>query len=459
MRRLLALCFALILACEPQAAEEPRRPDAPTTEGDRIVAIEEFLTQISEIADDNGGTRYAGSPGYDASVELVADRLEAAGYEVTRHRFDTAVVRPLPGSRVTVGDTSLKDGRDLRVLLYSPPGRVSGPLHPIDFAFDVEGRDGPACEDSAFAGMPRGAVVLIRPGPCFTRDQVVNAGEAGAAAILVSYPEFHTGEVLRPTLLGPQLITLPALAVSDEAGELLAREHEGDRVTVEAQTTVQQTTIENVIAEGTGGDEDSVVMFGGHLDSVVDGPGINDNGSGVATLLALAEELDHASTGKRVRFAFWGAEELGLLGSTAYVNDLAADEVASIEAYVNFDMVASPNFVRWIYDEEGSPPGSDDIAALFDEYFDEQNLTSRTMTLGGASDHGPFLRAGIPIGGIYSGSDEIKTRYLERVFRGEAGEPLDPCYHQACDDLDNINREALEEMAGAAAHVIAELAG
>ena len=458
MRRLLALGFALVLACETQADPVPRGAVSLSRDDARVERIQELLAELDAIAEDNGGTRHAGSPGYEASAEWVARRMRQAGWDVTRHTFETPVIHPQPGSEVVVGNDRFVDGRDLRVLLYSPPGRVAGPLYPVAFEANVEGRSGPACDDTALGGVPRGAVVLIRPGPCFTRDQVVNVSEAGAAAVLVAYPEFHTGQVLRPTLLSPRDIDIPALAISDEAGEELAAGSEGERVEVLARTRVETQLIDSVIAESDGPASGDVVMAGAHLDSVVDGPGINDNGSGVATLLALAEEIGPGTRDTKLRFAFWAAEELGLLGSTEYVTRLSDAERGEIRAYVNLDMVASPNYVRWIYDEVGSPQGSEDIAALFESYFDDQDLTSRALALGGASDHGPFLRAGIPIGGVYTGSDEIKTRYLERVFRGEAGEPLDPCYHQACDDLDNINHAALQEMAGAAAHVLTELA-
>jgi hypothetical protein len=458
VRRLLALGFALVLACEPLPVDGvPEGHASPSRDDVRADRIVELLAELDAIAEDNGGTRYAGSPGYEASADWVARRMQEAGWDVTRHTFETPIVHPRPGSKVVVGSGRFADGRDLRVLLYSPPGRAAGPLYPVAFEPDVEGRTGPACDDAALAQVPRGAVVLFRPGPCFTRDQVVNASEAGAAAVLVAYPEFHTGAVLRPTLLSPRGIDIPALAVSDEAGEELASRSAGKRVEVVARTRVETTLVDSVIAESEGPAAE-VVMAGGHLDSVVDGPGINDNGSGVATLIAIAEELGPSATDMKLRFAFWAGEELGLLGSTAYVSQLGDRELGEVRAYLNFDMLASRNSVRWIYDEVGAPEGSDDIAALFESYFDARDLTSRALALGGASDHGPFLRAGIPIGGIYTGSDEIKTRYLERVFRGDAGEPLDPCYHRACDDLDNINRAALEEMAGAAAHAITQLA-
>ena len=456
MRRLLLAGLLLLVACELPQNDAPPTPAEADAEG-RTARIVELLEELEEVATDHDGTRYSGSPGYDASVDWVAGKMEAAGYEVTRYTADLPIVHPRPGSRVDTASLHLKDGRDLRTMLYSPAGRVEGGIVPLDFLIDIEGRRGPGCTPFFEPPFPPGSVVLVRPGPCFRRDQVVNLADAGAAAVLFSYPEFHTGGVLRPTLLSPEGIDIPVLAVSDEAGEDLASGEHGDAVRVVARTRIDTQPVESVIAESPVGSEGEVVMLGAHLDSVVDGPGINDNGSGVAALIALAEDIDPSADDARVRFAFWGAEELGLLGSTAYVQSLTAEELDAIAAYVNVDMIGSVNYARWIYDDEGSPLGSERIARVFEDYFDELDLTSRRFSTQGASDHGPFLRAGVPIGGVYSGSDETKTRYEERLFGGEARAPMDPCYHRACDDLDNINRAALTELAGAVAHVLESL--
>jgi aminopeptidase Y len=182
----------------------------------------------------------------------------------------------------------------------------------------------------------------------------------------------------------------------------------------------------NVIAETAAGGGDRVVMAGGHLDSVPAGPGINDNGSGTAALLEIADALGGRARGARIRLAFWGAEELGLIGSRRYVRRLTPEQRDAIAAYLNLDMVGSPEPAHGVY-SDADPRIERLLRRLVGPDAEEENA-------GGNSDHAPFKRAGIPVGGLFTG----------------AGEPHDPCYHRACDDLDNIDMAVLVQMARAA---------
>ena len=217
-----------------------------------------------------------------------------------------------------------------------------------------------------------------------------------------------------------------------------------------------------MIAETKTGDPDNVVMAGAHLDSVQAGPGINDNGSGSATLLELARQISklHVKPENKLRFAWWGAEEEGLVGSTEYVNQLTDEEGADIALYLNFDMIASPNFARLIYDGNGSafgtpgPDGSDAIERTFQRYFERKDLASGQTAFDGRSDYGPFIAVGIPAGGLFTGAEGQKTDAQQAVYGGTAGEAFDPCYHQACDDIDNLSKRALTQMSDAVAHTV-----
>lgn len=212
----------------------------------------------------------------------------------------------------------------------------------------------------------------------------------------------------------------------------------------------------NLIAESKDGDADQVVMAGGHLDSVLDGPGINDNGSGTATLLEVAEEMAGMELDNKVRFAFWSAEEEGLLGSTHYVESLGSS-LQDIAVYLNFDMVASPNYVRYVYDDTGAPEGSSVVRDFFKDYFALKDLPLEKIDIEGRSDHGPFLWNGIPIGGLFTGADMLKSPRERGLYGGTAGEYEDQCYHKACDDLGNVDETVLGEMAGAITSLIVEL--
>jgi len=239
------------------------------------------------------------------------------------------------------------------------------------------------------------------------------------------------------------------------AGRLIEAGYEVTRQTFD----VGEAASVNLVVERAGMGPD-VIILGAHLDSVDAGPGINDNGSGVATLLVVAESLAELQPPERtVRFAFWGAEEGGPHGSRQYVDGLPTADLARIGAYLNIDMLASPNPIRFVYAEPGATPGSDALTALFTSYFDGEGLSWAPIDLTGHSDHGAFTDAGVPTGGLFSGGREPKTDQQAAAFGGTAGEPADPCSDQACDTIANVNDAILDEMADAVAHAVATLAG
>jgi Zn-dependent M28 family amino/carboxypeptidase len=243
---------------------------------------------------------------------------------------------------------------------------------------------------------------------------------------------------------------------------------------VETETESAFRTTRNVIAETRSGDPDRVVVVGAHLDSVIEGPGINDNGSGSATTLEIAETFaaQERETRNKVRFIWFAAEEFNLLGSQFYVNSLTADERAQIELMLNFDMVGSPNFVRFVYDGDNSafppgpgaavgPPGSAEIERVFADYFAAVGLASEETAFSGRSDYGPFIAAGvgIPAGGLFTGAEGIKTAAQAATYGGTAGTAYDPCYHQACDTFANNSATGLDQMSDAAAHAMLLFSG
>ena len=194
-----------------------------------------------------------------------------------------------------------------------------------------------------------------------------------------------------------------------------------------------------MIAESRDGDPNNVVMAGAHLDSVLRGPGINDNGSGSAAILETAIQMAKVKPRNKLRFAWWGAEEAGLVGSTAYVAGLSAEEKAKIALYLNFDMVGSPNHVFFIYDGDDSdgvgagpgPGGSAEIEKVFEGFFAARGVPFKGTDFSGRSDYGPFIADGIPAGGLFTGAEGVKTADEAALWGGTAGQPYDPCYHLA----------------------------
>jgi aminopeptidase S len=210
----------------------------------------------------------------------------------------------------------------------------------------------------------------------------------------------------------------------------------------------------NIIADLPGTDPSKVVQLGAHLDSVTAGPGINDDGSGSAALIAVAQAYKQAQLKptKTIRFSWWGAEELGMLGSKAYIASLTAAEKAKITAYLNFDMIGSPNPGYFVYDDDPA------IEKTFKTYFTGIGVPTEIETEGdGRSDHAPFKSAGIPVGGLFSGADYIKTTAQAAKWGGTAGKAFDACYHSACDKSTNIDDTALDRNGDALAYAVWEL--
>ena len=416
MRKLLPaiLCGLALAGCD---TEEPRR--APAGDGRvnaaeiRAPGLREHLRALQRIADENEDNRAAGTAGDEASVEYVAGRLREAGWRV---RLEP-VSFPYFDERSPPRLDTLREGEQFRTLSYSGSGRVEGPVR----------RSGAGCSRDEFEGIEEGDVAVVDRGRCFFRVKARNAEAAGAAALLIV--DADSDEPPSATLGAPG-IRIPVLALGAAAGRSL-----GARVELKVDAVSERRTTTNVIGDTAGGAgaRDRVVMAGGHLDSVPAGPGINDNGSGVAALLELAGALGGRAPGARVRLAFWGAEELGLIGSRRYVRGLQPAERERIVAYLNLDIVGSPEPARGVYSDT-DPAIERLLRRLVGPGAGEENATGR-------SDHAPFQRAGIPVGGLFTG----------------AGRPHDPCYHRACDDLSNVNMRALVEMSRAAAEAVERL--
>ncbi|MEU5028260.1 M28 family metallopeptidase [Streptomyces milbemycinicus] len=221
-------------------------------------------------------------------------------------------------------------------------------------------------------------------------------------------------------------------------------------------TTVQQFTSGgatgyNLIADWPGGDTDNVVFAGSHLDSVTAGPGINDNGSGSAGVLETALAVSRAGLQptKHLRFGWWGAEELGMVGSRYYVNSLSTANRAKIDSYLNFDMIGSPNPGYFVYDDDTR------LESVFKDFFATKGVPTEIETEGdGRSDHAPFKNVGVPVGGLFSGADYTKTAAQAQKWGGTSGQAFDRCYHRSCDTSSNINDTALDRNTDAIAYAI-----
>ncbi|MFD4936973.1 M28 family peptidase [Streptomyces virginiae] len=207
----------------------------------------------------------------------------------------------------------------------------------------------------------------------------------------------------------------------------------------------------NLIADWPGGPADQTVMFGAHLDGVSAGPGINDNGSGSATLLenALVLAQKNPTMTKHVRFAWWTDEEQGLNGSEFYVNQLSSAQRSAIKGYYNFDMVGSTNGGYFINNVNST------TAAPLKAYWTSLNLAPEENTEGqGRSDDYSFQQAGIPTSGYAAGASARKTSAQATKWGGTANAAYDPCYHSSCDTTNNINATVLNRSADGVAYAV-----
>lgn len=458
------VAIAVLAGCSasPAPPAPPAPPPDPALPGRLVGAVtgdgaHRHLEELQRIADAHGGTRALGTPGYDASVEYVAGTLRDAGYRVETPSFTVREFTP-GEARLAVSGA----GVAVEILGYSPntpPEGLRGPLAVIT-QDETSG-----CEDADFAGIPAGAVVLVRRGTCPFAQKSASAGAAGAAAVLVAN---NVDGPIGGATLGPDATgTVPTVGLARSAGDTLAAAPPGAPVELTVTSTLTETVSRNVIAQTDTGSPDDVVMAGAHLDSVPAGPGINDNGSGVAVLLETAGRLGAAPpVANAVRFAFWGAEEVGLVGSTKYVDGLTDADRARIGVYLNVDMAASPNAGYLVYDGDDSdrigdgpgPPGSAAVERLLVEGLAAAGVAAQGTDFTGRSDYGPFIAAGIPAGGVFTGAEGIKSAAQAQVWGGLADAPYDRCYHQACDRIDGVDRVALDRNADAFASALARLA-
>ena len=467
----ILVCMAAIAAVAATPTDTSALRDAVTVEG-----VRSHQTQFQSFADQSSGTREASTLGYQLSADYVADLMEDAGYEVTRQPFPYNFFEELAAPTV-VGTSAgfpftYTDGVEISTMDYSGSGTVSGVVQGVTDNIvplpvgQPDGTSNAGCEDGDFAGFT-GDIALIQRGTCFFSDKIANAVEAGAAAVIIfnegNSPERSGADFGQASF--PQ--DVPVIEMSAQAGadlvEFIEDETAAGRsvtLTVTTSTVSEERRSENVIAQTTGGRTDRVVVSGAHLDSVLEGPGINDNGSGSAVQLEIA--LQMAELGiepvNQVRFIWFGAEEAGLVGSAFYVAQLAKPALKDIAVMLNYDMVGSPNPGWFVYDGDASDTastgstGSGVVEDVFVDYFDTIGRQTEPTAFDGRSDYDAFVAAGIPAGGLFTGAEDIMTAEQAAKWDGQAGIAFDPCYHQACDTVANVDLVALGEMADAAAH-------
>jgi Zn-dependent M28 family amino/carboxypeptidase len=431
-------------------------PPAAPLEAAASAGAFRHLRALQDIASANGGNRAAGTSGYDRSAEYVAGQLKEAGYTVRFEEFEFPFFEERSPAVLVMhradGSQEAASTDTVRTLADSGSGDVTARLRAVNLKLGT----GPpvasssGCEAGDFKDFERGAVALIRRGTCTFQTKVENAVAAGAVGVAImnegteGRTDAFSGQLTKP-------VAVPAVGVSYAFGSALSAEAQADGITIHlaVDAVVGKRPSRNVVAEIASGGDGPWIVAGAHLDSVPEGPGINDNGSGTAAVLEAALQLAKEPTRvrSRVRFAFWGAEERGLVGSRHHVNASSEEERRRTALYINLDMVGSRNFTRYVQGPASTDDGPAAVARreLVAEFRERGlNIEERTGTRFG-SDDSSFFRKDIPTVGLYTGAGGSKSEKQVSIFGGTAGRPFDPCYHQACDTIDNINRDVLEQ--------------
>ncbi|PMN89688.1 M28 family metallopeptidase [Enterovibrio norvegicus] len=477
--------------------------------------------------DGESTTRAAGSDGYSNSVDYITETLQRHGYEVTYQAFDFRAWEEQSGTSLSVNGQALVHARDatddipadFATMSYSgsSDGAISADIAFVTPDFDFESPDyddTDGCEASDFDGVDvSGKVAVIQRGGCTFNAKVVNAENAGAVGAIVFNQGNDEGRkaVVNGTLGSDSEASIPAFGARYDLGKAWFDALEANTIAAALNVSVEDEVVEtrNVLAETEGGDPDQIIMVGAHLDSVPEGPGINDNGSGTAGILEYAIRLKkklkklHVDQKNKVRFAWWAAEEAGLVGSDYYSNEVFGaiyddaqtqimeelgitdpseltdaqrdmvearyNEINPVKMYLNFDMIGSPNYIYGVMDGDLSdtkddpnnaypgdfepPKGTSDIESLFNEFFTDNDETTIPQALSKRSDYSGFADWGVAFGGLFTGAERVKSAEEAELFGGEVDVAYDKCYHQACDDLNNVSNEALTKNSRALAYV------
>ncbi|EIN04935.1 aminopeptidase [Punctularia strigosozonata HHB-11173 SS5] len=422
---------------------------------DNLLKRAQDLYEIAKVSVDEWQhpTRVIGSEGHAHTLEYIAQSLESLGdyYNISTQSFP-AVVGQVFESRLVLAN-GVPDSA--RAMSNTPPTPKKEPvLGKLALVHDT------GCAPHDYPSDVAGAIAFIPRGTCSFGDKSALAGLAGAKAAVVynTEPGNIAGTLGRPS---PNHVPTFGISAEDAASfiEQLAR---GEKIDASAyiDSYVSEIKTQNVLAQTTAGDPDNCVMLGGHSDSVGAGPGINDDGSGSLTLLEVATQLTNYTVNNCVRFAWWSAEEEGLLGSDYYVSVLEEEEKAKIRLFMDYDMLASPNHAYQVYNatNDVNPLGSEELRDLYVDWYTANGHNFTFIPFDGRSDYDAFIKNGIPGGGIATGAEVIKTEEEEEMFGGQAGIAFDPCYHELCDDVSNLNLDAWVVNAKLVAHSVATYA-
>jgi hypothetical protein len=457
MRVLAAVMAIAVTALASCSSTDPApASDLPRDVAGKVTAdgMNTHLRKLQEIADANKGSRAEGTPGFDASLDYVVKVLKDKGFDVQTPEFDRLDRTESGNPTLTVSGRGYHADQ-ASLLVGTPPGGLN--------AITLRPQKAPGCSAADYGTVSvKGTIAVVDDTGCSVGAKQNAAVAKGAVGLLVVSAPGTTGPTGLFTPGYYQQLTIPVGVIDRAADAALRRTNAPVKLVLDSKPIMVKTR--NVVAQTKAGDTKNVVLAGAQLASTPHSPGINDNGSGVAALLEIASALGpQPKIANAVRFVFWGSEAEG---STKYVGGLAPDQLDDIALYVGADALGSPNAGYFTYDGDQSgqpnpdippqsvPRGSAGVERTLAAYLNLGGARPADMPLSRTANYAPFLAAGIPIGGLTTGTSQRKTEVQARLWGGQAGVAFDPNYHTPRDNIDNVDRKALSVMGQAFAFAI-----
>ena len=455
---------------------------------------------LQAIADSNGGNRYIHLPGFNATVAYITQTLRNNTNFHVWHQsftwpgFEVAGTPPLTVQDVDGDTITLTYGTDYNPYIFSRSLDCGSAAGGCPLAFVRYGGCRAADWAAASPGpvLPGTVVVVSRNTSCSLAALNTLAVANAAIGLIIHNNDPLTGLL---ALEGDATLATAMLTTTYVYGKLMELAIAGadpafpPTLNVTMRTSYPPSVVTNVCADTVTGDPTSTIVIGSHSDGVITGSGIVDNGSGTcgnlvwaAAVSRLLQTPGFVPFPNRLRFCWWGAEEQGLRGSRYHVQQAlnatdAGMRASDYQLNLNFDMIACPNFVFGVLNGSSGADfpatipasvlnGSSALTSMYAQYFVDRRMPWDGKAFNGRSDYGPFLSAGIPAGGVSAFIDRVKTveerdRYNRMLGWGMGGVPnvaIDPCYHQRCDTVDNLNHFAFEQIGKANAVVLEQLA-
>jgi Peptidase family M28/PA domain len=507
-----ALCVAVLLGllAAPSASAAPRDTcdtQVNDTPSKLLACIKtddlwNHMKNFQAIADANPSpadghpSRNSGEPGYKASADYVAQVMKDAGYNVAiqQYTFTYYAYTGIPTfseTSPTPHDYVLADEWGPGQSLGTVTGGTVQPAGGIVIPPTTTPTSASGCSASDFSGFVPGRIALIQRGTCFFGVKVLNAQAAGAAGVII-FNEGNTNPDRTGLLIGslqdaagnPIIPTIPVAFTTFAVGQSLYTQAQQTPpvVNLSIPAVVKPNTPDyNVIAESKGGDKNHVVVVDAHLDAIY-GAGMLDNASGSATILDVAQQMKNVNPLNKLRFIWFGGEELGLLGSSYYVNNLTSTELSHIGYDLDADVTATPNYTIGVLDPAAPDLFGRTLTATFPNrvykastvsrdqaiaYFDSIGLNHMLFSPVG-TDAFSFNAVGIPAGGLLTGQDCCKTQEEVDLFGGFLGnyEGNVPSFDGGCvdnpfrwcDNLSNNDPKVLTFMSKAFATMVVQMA-